>query len=65
VVLHWGWEADAGWGELERLVQALASYASAWEDFLAAVERSKESPAGPSAVREHESPAESEREVQG
>jgi hypothetical protein len=41
VVLHWGWEADAGWRELERLADALAPYAAPWEDFLAAVERSR------------------------
>jgi uncharacterized protein DUF2334 len=41
VVLHWGWEADAGWSELERLAEALAPCAEPWGDFLAAVERSK------------------------
>jgi hypothetical protein len=65
VVLHWGWEAEAGWRDLERLIHVLAPCAADWEDFLAAVERSKESPVGPPAAREHESPAESEREVQG
>jgi peptidoglycan/xylan/chitin deacetylase (PgdA/CDA1 family) len=42
VVLHWGWEADAGWGELERLAADLAPWAARWEDFLTAVERSRE-----------------------
>lgn len=41
VVLHWGWEADAGWGDLERLVTAIAPYAAGWDDFLAAVGRSR------------------------
>jgi hypothetical protein len=40
IVLHWGWEADAGWADLERLVSVLAQYAVAWEDFIAAVEGS-------------------------
>jgi peptidoglycan/xylan/chitin deacetylase (PgdA/CDA1 family) len=40
VVLHWGWEADAGWGPLERLLELIAPYAARWEDFLAAVEAS-------------------------
>ncbi len=42
VVLHWGWEADAGWRELERLADALAPYAAPWGDFLAAAERSRD-----------------------
>ena len=42
VVLHWGWEADAGWADLERLVRVLAPYTAAWEDFIAAVDRSKD-----------------------
>jgi hypothetical protein len=41
IVLHWGWEADAGWGELEQLAGALAPYAADWQDFLAAVDRSR------------------------
>jgi hypothetical protein len=41
VVLHWGWEADAGWADLERLVSVLAPYAIAWADLLAAVEDSR------------------------
>jgi hypothetical protein len=44
VVLHWGWEADAGWRALERLAAALAPFAARWEDFLAAVERSRTDP---------------------
>jgi peptidoglycan/xylan/chitin deacetylase (PgdA/CDA1 family) len=45
VVLHWGWEADAGWGEMERLAADLAPWAARWEDFLTAVERSEGWPA--------------------
>jgi peptidoglycan/xylan/chitin deacetylase (PgdA/CDA1 family) len=41
IVLHWGWEADAGWNELERLVDALAPYAAGWQDFLAAIDHSR------------------------
>jgi peptidoglycan/xylan/chitin deacetylase (PgdA/CDA1 family) len=41
IVLHWGWEAEAGWSELERLAGALAPYAVGWEGFLAAVDRSR------------------------
>jgi hypothetical protein len=41
LVLHWGWEADAGWRELERLAERIAAYTAPWEDFLAAVERSR------------------------
>jgi Uncharacterized protein conserved in bacteria (DUF2334) len=33
VVLHWGWEADAGWDELERLAELVAPYAVSWEEF--------------------------------
>ncbi len=41
IVLHWGWEADAGWSELEQLAGALAPYAAEWQDFLAAIDRSR------------------------
>lgn len=41
LVLHWGWEADAGWGDLERLCAAIAPHAVPWDDFLTAVERSR------------------------
>lgn len=41
IVLHWGWEADAGWTDLERLASALAPYACAWDEFLDAVGRSQ------------------------
>lgn len=41
VVLHWGWEAEAGWGGLERLAELIAPHTAAWQDFLAAVARSR------------------------
>jgi Uncharacterized protein conserved in bacteria (DUF2334) len=41
IVLHWGWEAHEGWRELERLADALARYACRWEEFLAALARSR------------------------
>jgi hypothetical protein len=42
IVLHWGWEADAGWRDLERLVRAIATYTDPWEDLLTAVARSRD-----------------------
>jgi peptidoglycan/xylan/chitin deacetylase (PgdA/CDA1 family) len=45
LVLHWGWEAQDGWGALERLAARIAPYASPWGDFLAAVARSRGEPA--------------------
>jgi hypothetical protein len=42
IVLHWGWESDAGWDELERLLERIAPHAARWDDFLAAVARSGE-----------------------
>jgi hypothetical protein len=47
VVLHWGWEADAGWSDLERLAERLAPYAVPWSSFLAAVQRSRQEEAVP------------------
>ncbi len=43
IVLHWGWELEAGWTELERLAGELARYAVDWEVFLGAVRKSAES----------------------
>lgn len=40
IALHWGWEADAGWAQLEQLAATIAPYTASWEDFLAAVRRS-------------------------
>lgn len=41
VVLHWGWEADRGWADLERLATYLASRAVGWSEFFDAVEASR------------------------
>jgi peptidoglycan/xylan/chitin deacetylase (PgdA/CDA1 family) len=41
IVLHWGWESDAGWRELETLCARIAPYAAEWTEFRAAVERSR------------------------
>jgi hypothetical protein len=41
LVLHWGWEADAGWKDLERLAGRISRYTVHWEDFRAAIERSR------------------------
>ncbi len=41
IVLHWGWESDAGWRELEALCARIAPYAAEWTEFRAAVERSR------------------------
>lgn len=41
VVLHWGWEAETGWRDLEQLAAELAPYAAPWSEFLAAVHRSR------------------------
>jgi peptidoglycan/xylan/chitin deacetylase (PgdA/CDA1 family) len=41
LVLHWGWEADAGWRELEALCERVAPFAAEWTAFRAAVERSR------------------------
>ncbi|MGD0274339.1 MAG: DUF2334 domain-containing protein [Gaiellaceae bacterium] len=43
IVLHWGWELEAGWTELERLAGELAGYAVDWGGFLSAVRESAES----------------------
>lgn len=36
VVLHWSWEAEGGWTDLERLAARLAGYARPWADLLRA-----------------------------
>jgi peptidoglycan/xylan/chitin deacetylase (PgdA/CDA1 family) len=41
VVLHWGWEADAGWEDLRRLAREAARWAAPWDGFLAAVDASR------------------------
>jgi hypothetical protein len=40
VVLHWGWEMQDGWGDLQRLAERIAPYAAGWEDFHEAIQRS-------------------------
>lgn len=34
VVLHWGWEADREWRELERLAELISAHTVPWQDFL-------------------------------
>ncbi|HWH94741.1 MAG TPA: DUF2334 domain-containing protein, partial [Baekduia sp.] len=35
ITLHWGWEADDGWTELEDLVRRIAPAAARWDELLA------------------------------
>jgi hypothetical protein len=42
LVLHWEWEQESGWRELERLAELIAPYARDWHEFIAAVDRSAE-----------------------
>jgi hypothetical protein len=35
VVLHWSWEAEGDWADLERLAQRLAGYARSWDELTA------------------------------
>jgi hypothetical protein len=37
LVLHWGWEADEGWDQLEELAAEVAPFASSWAEFIDAV----------------------------
>jgi Uncharacterized protein conserved in bacteria (DUF2334) len=57
VVLHWGWEADAGSSQLERLAECIAPYAVRWEDFGDAIDRSSSATIAP--VDDAGAPAES------
>jgi peptidoglycan/xylan/chitin deacetylase (PgdA/CDA1 family) len=41
LALHLPWEAEDGWGDLERLAEQMAPYAASWDDFVAAVEASR------------------------
>jgi peptidoglycan/xylan/chitin deacetylase (PgdA/CDA1 family) len=41
IALHWGWEADAQWRDLERLAALIAPHTADWADFLDAVDRSR------------------------
>jgi glycosyltransferase involved in cell wall biosynthesis len=45
ITMHWGWEADDGWEDLERVAARLAPLAVRWEELLAATDRSREAPA--------------------
>ena len=36
VVLHWSWEAEGDWADLERLARRLAGYARGWDELTAA-----------------------------
>jgi hypothetical protein len=40
VALHWGWEADADWQDLERLVELIQPFTAHWDDFLQAIRTS-------------------------
>jgi hypothetical protein len=40
IALHWGWEAEDGFAELQRLAELIAPHAARWEDFLRAVQES-------------------------
>ncbi|MHB1537086.1 MAG: DUF2334 domain-containing protein [Solirubrobacteraceae bacterium] len=41
IVLHWEWEARDGWRELQRLLEVIAPFTERWQDFVAAVRRSR------------------------
>jgi hypothetical protein len=41
VVLHWGWEMRDDWEQLKRLAELIAPYTASWEDFRAAIGRSR------------------------
>ncbi|HTR88617.1 MAG TPA: DUF2334 domain-containing protein [Solirubrobacteraceae bacterium] len=41
LVLHWGWEADAGWRDLEALAELIAPHAVPWSELLEAVDESR------------------------
>jgi Uncharacterized protein conserved in bacteria (DUF2334) len=41
VVLHWGWEAETDFSDLEFLVDRISPHAARWEDFHAAIVRSR------------------------
>jgi hypothetical protein len=41
VVIHWGWEADDGWRDLEVLASRMAPLAAPWDEFLRAVAQAR------------------------
>lgn len=43
IVLHWGWEADAGWRDLRRLAERIAPATVPWDDLLDAMTVSRQS----------------------
>lgn len=45
IVLHWGWEAEDGWHDLEALARTLSGHAAPWSVFLAEVDASRETQA--------------------
>ncbi len=49
VTLHWGWESDDGFAELERLARALAPHAAPWEELLTVVRAERADAARPAA----------------
>jgi hypothetical protein len=42
IVLHWGWEADREWSELERLAELIAPHTAPWREFLQALAHARE-----------------------
>ncbi|WP_445149032.1 glycosyltransferase [Baekduia sp. Peel2402] len=38
ITLHWGWESDDGWTELEALVARIAATTAHWDELLAAID---------------------------
>jgi hypothetical protein len=57
VVLHWGWEAEDGFSELERLAALIAPHAAEWEELIGAVERSRVPLQSPQGTRGLHAPA--------
>lgn len=41
LVLHWGWEMESGWRDLERLAERVAPYAAHWDELHGAIGRSR------------------------
>jgi peptidoglycan/xylan/chitin deacetylase (PgdA/CDA1 family) len=42
IVLHWGWEAEDGWHDLEALARTLSGHAAPWSAFLAELDAVRE-----------------------
>lgn len=45
IVLHWGWEAEDGWHDLQALARTLSGHAAPWSAFLAEVDAAREAEA--------------------